>query len=172
MYTQKENLTWNFIQNFEQQHPSSINFGYKKYGYKEENHHSMPLVSFIDGLKYIYRDYMINYDEMFSTPQKIETRFNKLSERLGYKVCPQEDLINSFGYQFLYDHPDITKALFYFTYNVKNYPSSSNAWDSLGEAYVVKGDKTKAVECYTKALELGSDRTDLKKVIEDLKKSK
>lgn len=168
----QENKTWNFIQDFEQQHPSAINFGYKKYGYKEENHHSMPLVSFIDGVKYIFRDYMINYDEMFSTPQKIETRFNNLSERLGYKVLPREDLINYFGYQFLRQHPDIDKALFYLNYNAKNYPLSSNVWDSLAEAYVVKGDKAKAIEYYTKSLQLGSERTDLLKVIDELKKNK
>lgn len=171
VYTQEVNKTWNFIQDFEQQHPSYISFGYKKYNYKEENHHSMPLISFMDGLKYIFRDYMVNYDEAYSNPQKIETRFNKLSERLGYHVSLREDLINFYGYQFLYTHSNINKAIFYFHYNTKNYPLSSNAWDSLAEAYKIKGDKENAIKYYTKAIQLGSKRKDLSKIIQELKKS-
>jgi predicted alpha/beta superfamily hydrolase len=70
-YPSKDNKTWNFIQAFEQNHQKDISFGYKKYVYKSENHHSMPLISFIDGLKYIYRGYMINYDEMYENPYSL-----------------------------------------------------------------------------------------------------
>ena len=45
-YPSKDNKTWNFIQAFEQNRQKNISFGYKKYGYKSENHHSMPLISF------------------------------------------------------------------------------------------------------------------------------
>ena len=57
-YPSKFNRTWTFIQEFEQKHQKNLGFGYKKYSYKSENHHSMPLMSFIDGMKYIYREYI------------------------------------------------------------------------------------------------------------------
>ena len=168
-YPSKDNKTWNFIQAFEQNHQKNISFGYKKYGYKSENHHSMPLISFIDGLKYIYRGYMINYDEMYQNPYGLKDKYNKISTRLGVKVCLREDLGNHFGYKFLYDKPDIEKALFYFKYNTENYPKSANAWDSLAEAYYVNGEKLKALEYYEKAFILDPHNSDLKKKIEKLK---
>ena len=168
-YPSKYNRTWNFIQEFEQKHQENISFGYKKYAYKSENHHSMPLISFIDGLKYIYRGYMINYDEMYENPYSLRDKYNNISTRLGVKVCLREDLGNHFGYKFLYDNPDMEKAMFYFEYNTENYPMSSNAWDSFAEANYVIGDKTKALE-YEKALKLDPNNSDIKNKIEKLKK--
>jgi Tfp pilus assembly protein PilF len=34
------------------------------------------------------------------------------------------------------------------------FPDSPNAWDSLAEAYLKTGDKTKALEYYNKALKM------------------
>ena len=168
-YPSKYNRTWNFIQEFEQKHQENIGFGYKKYAYKSENHHSMPLISFIDGLKYIYRGYMINYDEMYSNPYSIKEKLDKVSARLGVNVLLREDLGNHFGYKFLYDNPDMEKAMFYFNYNTNNYPMSSNAWDSLAEAYYVNGEKLKALEFFEKASNLDPKNADIKKKIEKLK---
>jgi Flp pilus assembly protein TadD len=44
-----------------------------------------------------------------------------------------------------------------FRKNVKDYPSSWNVFDSLGEAYAKKGDTRRAAEQYTKARELTKD---------------
>ena len=123
----------------------------------------------IDGLKYIYRGYMINYDEMYQNPYGLKDKYNKISTRLGVKVCLREDLSNHFGYKFLYDKPDIEKAIFYFKYNTENYPKSTNAWDILAEAYYVNGEKLKALEYYEKAFILDPHNSDLKKKIEKLK---
>ena len=169
LYPDKHNATWAFIQEFEQNHQENIGFGYKKYAYKSENHHSTPLISFIDGLKYIFRGHMINYDDMYIYPNRVKERFNKISKRLGYNVYPREDLVNFFGYKFLYNTPDMEKALFYFKYNTDNFPMSSNTWDSLAEAYYVNGEKPKALECFKKALKLDPNNFDLKKKIEKLK---
>jgi cytochrome c-type biogenesis protein CcmH/NrfG len=39
--------------------------------------------------------------------------------------------------------------------NVEAYPRSSNAHDSLGEAYLADGDRARAIASYRRALELG-----------------
>ncbi|NER12619.1 tetratricopeptide repeat protein [Leptobacterium flavescens] len=170
VYTEKQNPGWTFIQEFERNRPEQIGFGYKKFGYKQENHHSMPLVSFIEGLKYIFRGYMINYDEMYTDPSRIKPKFEKLSERLGYDTFLSEGLVSFFGYQFLYAHPDIEKAIFYFNYNTENYPMSSSAWSNLARAYNVKGDKKKALEYYQKAVALNPKNTEAQKQLDILKK--
>ena len=169
IYPEKYNPAWKFIQEFEQNTPRNITFDYKKYTYKEENHHSMPLISFIDGIKYIFRGHMVNYDEMYTNPELIKTKFTGLSERLGYDVYLPEEIINYFGYLFLYNRPDIEKAIYYFNYNTQNYPLSSNAWSSLAEAYKVKGDKIKAKELYSKALNLNPSNTEIRRRLEELK---
>lgn len=112
---------------------------------------------------------MINYDEMYDTPESIRLKFEILSNRLGVKISLREDLVNYFGYQFLYTHKDIDKVLFYFKMNVENYPQSSNAFDSLGEVYVESGDKLKAIENYEKALQLDQNNVNSKMMIKKLK---
>lgn len=169
IYPEKYNPGWAFIQEFEQNPPTNISFDYKKYKYKKENHHSMPLISFIDGMKYIFRGHMVNYDEMYTNPELIKIKFSKLSRRLGYNVYLPEGLINYYGYLFLYTRPDIKKAISYFDYNTQNYPLSSNSWSSLAEAYKVKGDKVKARELYSKALELNPKNTEIRKRLKELK---
>ncbi|MBA6233993.1 MULTISPECIES: tetratricopeptide repeat protein [unclassified Colwellia] len=38
--------------------------------------------------------------------------------------------------------------------NTQYYPLSAKAWDSLGEAYLVKGEKERALSLYKKSFEL------------------
>lgn len=67
---------------------------------------------------------------------------------------PNERTLNEFGYDFLYsDNPGY--ALEFFIENTVRFPNSSNAWDSLGEAYLTYKEYENAIACYTKAVELG-----------------
>lgn len=61
--------------------------------------------------------------------------------------------LNTLGYQFL-TNGKIDKALEIFQLNVKKNPSNANVYDSLGEAYKVKGDKKNAIKNYKKSLTL------------------
>mgnify|MGYP000324298472 CR=1 FL=1 len=45
-------------------------------------------------------------------------------------------------------------ALDFFKENTMRFPKSSNAWDSLGEAYLLDNQKEKALKNYQKALSL------------------
>ena len=38
--------------------------------------------------------------------------------------------------------------------NVESFPQSSNVYDSLGEAYMINGDKDLAIKNYQKSVEL------------------
>ena len=38
--------------------------------------------------------------------------------------------------------------------NTERHPESANAWDSLGEAYALKGDKANAIKSFKKSLTL------------------
>ena len=64
-----------------------------------------------------------------------------------------ETEINTYGYQLL-QRGQHDKAIEILAMNTTKYPRSANAWDSLGEAYATKGDKTTAIKHFKKALTL------------------
>jgi len=64
-----------------------------------------------------------------------------------------ENELNLYGYQLL-NQRQTDKAIEMLALNAKRHPESPNVWDSLGEAYVTKGDKTKAIENFKKSLSM------------------
>lgn len=66
-------------------------------------------------------------------------------------------ILNRLGYSRLKKEKQPDWALALFKLNVKLFPEDGNLWDSLGEAYLKYNQKDKAVKCYTKAVELGSE---------------
>ena len=64
-----------------------------------------------------------------------------------------ESTLNRVGYIFL-SVGSVDKAIEIFTLNTIEYPNSSNAFDSLGEAYFVNKNLSLALKNYQKALEL------------------
>jgi hypothetical protein len=61
--------------------------------------------------------------------------------------------LNAYGYQLL-NQQKMDDAIAIFKQNTERYPTSANAWDSLGEGYVIKGDKENAVNAFKKSLSL------------------
>lgn len=61
--------------------------------------------------------------------------------------------LNSLGYELIRDRR-FKEAIRVFALNVEAYPRSSNAYDSLGEAYMADGDKAQAIANYKIALSL------------------
>jgi tetratricopeptide (TPR) repeat protein len=64
-----------------------------------------------------------------------------------------EAILNRAGYKLL-GASLFSEAIGVFRLNTDRYPRSANAWDSLAEAYMVSGDKAKAVANYEKSLRL------------------
>ncbi len=80
----------------------------------------------------------------------------KANKGAGYDFSESE--LNSLGYKLLSDG-DKGSAIRIFELNTAQYPSSSNAFDSLGEAYQTAGKKDLAIKAYKRAVEL--DRNNL-----------
>jgi CubicO group peptidase (beta-lactamase class C family) len=68
-------------------------------------------------------------------------------------VSVAEDRLNRLGYSLL-EQKKVAEAIAVFKLNVEFYPQSANVYDSLGEAYMVKGDRELAITNYKKSLEL------------------
>jgi len=79
-----------------------------------------------------------------------------------------ERTLNILGYRFI-NEGDYTKAIKIFTLMTKEFPSSANAYDSLGEAFMENKQYKESIKNYTKSLELDSGNSNAKKMIEKIK---
>lgn len=78
-----------------------------------------------------------------------------------------EGRLNGLGYSLL-GQRKIAEAIAVFKLNVELYPQSANTYDSLGEAYMEKGDKAEAVENYRRSLELDPKNQNAVRMLERL----
>jgi tetratricopeptide (TPR) repeat protein len=69
-----------------------------------------------------------------------------------------EEEINMLGYEVLRERTP-AEAVAIFKLNIAAFPNSSNAYDSLGDAYVKEGNISLAKENYRKAVEIDSSNT-------------
>ncbi|HAS40431.1 MAG TPA: serine hydrolase [Microscillaceae bacterium] len=79
-----------------------------------------------------------------------------------------EGVINTLGYVFLRANK-LPKATKLFQLNVKEYPASSNVYDSLGEAYFEAQNYPAAQKNYAKALELDPTSSNAKHMLAKIK---
>lgn len=75
--------------------------------------------------------------------------------------------INISGYLLL-NMKKTDEALKVFKLNTELFPDAFNTWDSLAEAYMVKGENAEAEKYYKKSLELNPDNSNAKKRLEKL----
>ncbi|WP_261510937.1 alpha/beta hydrolase-fold protein [Chryseobacterium paludis] len=148
--------------------PKSFKWQYNSY--KEEDHFSVGYKSMYDGLRFIYKDWFINPQDTTSVRsyRDIQMHFQKLTKEFGYSVQPGEDFMNESGYQRL-KGGHIDQAIEIFAQNVKDHPNSSNAHDSLGEAYFLKGDNKRALDHYKRSVLLNPKNENGKEMIIKIK---
>ena len=73
-----------------------------------------------------------------------------------------ERSVNALGYQYIAGEK-FKSAILLFKLNVREFPKSANVYDSLGEAFMLNGDKELAIKNYQKALELNPGLDSAKK---------
>lgn len=85
------------------------------------------------------------------------------------KINILEYILNTKGYEYL-SQKNYDKAIDIFTMNTFAFPKSANAFDSLGESYMNKGDKTLAIKHFEKSLELNPNNGNAKVMLLELRK--
>lgn len=158
------------VSRLKRQAPGWLEYGYAKY--PDENHFTAPYKTLFDGLKFIYRDWFLDYygnDNI--TMADINSRFAKMSGEFGYPISPNEAFLNNCGYYQLRLH-HIDNAIGIFVENVRRHPASWNAYDSLGEAYMAAGNNALAIKNYERSIELNPHNDDGKQALKKLKPNK
>ena len=149
---------------------SKLNYQVKYYS--NENHGSVPLIATYDALHFIFDFYHLpltkkDYaDTSMALAERIEKHYKNISKNMGYTVNPSENSINTLGYNALYLN-NLELAAYFFELNIKNYPDSYNALDSMGDFYSATGDKKRAISMYQKALSI-HENADTRKKLENL----
>jgi tetratricopeptide (TPR) repeat protein len=77
-----------------------------------------------------------------------------------------EESMNNLGYQLLAEKK-YKEAIRIFELNAAAYPKSSNAWDSLAEAYLTSGREL-AVQYYKKSLDLNPENSNAAAMLKKL----
>jgi predicted alpha/beta superfamily hydrolase len=134
-----------------------------------EDHGSVPLLSLYHGLLFVFEGF--KHGGVESLPA-LKARFRRLSKRWGADALPGEAHVNNLGYQMLYGMNDVKKAIAFFEYNVANFPASANVYDSLAEAYTVKGDTAQAIKYYNESLKCDPGNRNAVRMIRELNEKK
>ncbi|MFC7772546.1 alpha/beta hydrolase-fold protein [Flavobacterium sp. GCM10027622] len=140
--------------------------------YEEDNHASVPLLSMYDAFRYLFKNYELDKEvsDTTITVEYIQNHYQKLSASLQYTLLPAQSTMNQLGYNFMASkHYD--QAYSFFKMNIDNYPTSSNAYDSMGDYYLEIKDTKKAIAAFEKALSL-KEVSDTRRKLEQLKATK
>lgn len=127
--------------------------------YDNDDHSSVRLIGEYDALRFIFDYYKLKIynseldDPNFKLDSLLVTHYINVSAQIGYLIKPDESQVNGLGYYML-NQKQFTKAEALFTLNIINYPETANCYDGLGDLYLAKGDKFKAIENFKKALSL------------------
>jgi len=160
-----------FVQSLRATKPPGLRWTSKFY--PNERHGTVELTSEYDALRYIFDYYQFRTSQFMGHPELdedsvIAVHYRVVSEKLGYAVQPTEDLINNVAYDCMSRKKwDVAYKLF--KRNTDNHPTSSNAFDSLGDYYADLGDKANAIKAYSKSLSL-NETEDTRRKLNDMNK--
>ncbi len=127
-----------------------------------ESHTSMCSPAFRRGMNWIFGKKSIA-NRMIQTYQEQDFRtavneYHELKKTKPGEYSFQEAELNNLGYALLFSGK-VVEAIEILKLNIENFPGSANVYDSLGEAYATSGETEKAIEFYTKALEVDPETT-------------
>ena len=111
---------------------------------------------------------LISMIEKEGVESAVEFYMEKINENPDEKYFTEAS-VNELGYKYLYEGR-INESIELFKLNVAGYPKSSNVYDSLGEAYMGKGEKVLAIKNYEKSLELNPENQNAVIKLEELRK--
>lgn len=129
------------------------NLGWAFKYYENEDHGTIPIPAEYDGLRFIFKDHLVQVKQAVETPSLVSQQYAKLSTATGFTFIPTESYLDWMGnYCLDIDKPDA--ALSFFLMSKTYYPNSSNVYLSLGKVYEKKGEKILAKISFEKALQL------------------
>lgn len=139
-------------------HPAFTWMGYQLYSSPEFKQRQTELRAAVNLYKAVLADGKAGLEQYRNTRKALPAE-KVLSERR----------INSVGY-WLLGKKKIKEALEVFKMNVEDHPKSADAYDSLGEAYMVAGNKAEAIKNYQRSLDLNPANDNARQMLLNLER--
>lgn len=99
------------------------------------DHSSIPLLSWYNGLRFIFEGYHKSHYDYLQNPDLLETHFNDLEKKIGLTMSPPQDIFEILLHYLTAPNrfPDKVKALIVVKMALKYYPSSPYLQQKLRE---------------------------------------
>jgi len=119
-------------------------------------------------------DLQLNRDErrvkslLASAAKKASYPLNRIAEEELKRISGRKtihELVNAKGYALL-NAGEFDKAIEVFSLNIQAFPESSNAYDSLGEAHLLRGDRETAARYYRMSLQFNPQNDNAAKMLQ------
>lgn len=124
--------------------------------YDEETHETTKLRGINDGLRKLHEFWFVPFYQRYRGAEGLIEHFEMLNEQYGYEISISEKLVNRIAYNNLREGK-IKQARSLFQYNVDNFPSSANAYDSYGEFFEKQGINVEARKYYKLAIKAAKE---------------
>ena len=164
-----------FIKDILKNKTNQLRFQHKYY--ENDDHGTVRLIGEYDALRFIFEHYKLKIynNQLEDANLKLDSLFavhyNNVSAQMGYTVKPNDSHVNGLAYYML-RQKQFNKAEALFKLNIANYPETANCYDGLGDLYLAKDDKLKAIESFKKTLSLKAIPETIEKLEKLLKEKK
>jgi hypothetical protein len=141
-----------------------VAFGY--HFYPDATHGLTPAPSLVDGLKFILEPISLtklpvatlsrssDSASIVRAVMESEAKYREGARYFGLPERLPEPVLNQLGYNVLGELRKPSLAAWVFQRNVDLYPESTNVYDSLGDAYLAKGDTAAAKASFQKSIDV------------------
>ena len=144
-------------------------FRYRFEALKQENHSSITVQGFVNGLKFIYAGINPESVEGLDDIFLIEQHYQRASEKFGYQVKIPEEYYQKFVKEQIAER-ELDYALFILEKYQKDYPDSSNLISYYADVHLLKGNFEEAKAYYLKLKERGIENETIEKILDQMKK--
>jgi predicted alpha/beta superfamily hydrolase len=121
--------------------------------YENETHSSVPIIGALDGLKFIFDFYKRPSFPVLTDSSSVilENHYRKISETMGYKILPSEYDLAGLAWRSRVMEKNFYRAFNFLQLYIRLYPESAAAYNSMGQYYEARGDKSKARSYFDQA---------------------
>ena len=135
------------------------------------DHSSIPLLSWYNGMQFVFDGYDMNHFGMMEYPESIEEHFDLLAANTGLRMTPPQTIFHILSHYLTTPnrYPDAEKAMYVINMGLKYHPQSPFLHEKLGAAYEMIDERQKALEAYETALRLNPEYEELEEKIRQLR---
>ncbi len=137
--------------------------------YPNETHMTVPVVSYLEGLRFIFSGWPLpTIDDDKITGEIVSRHYAALSKQYGYTMRPNEKNIRDWASYLSGTETTRDNAISLLETLYELYPSSTETLTALGDAYALAGEKSKARNCYEKVISMDPHSSDVKDKLKKL----